>query len=414
MQICYTRHVNKEPTKQKCSACGNNYTPHALLYISETSGIIFTLLEEYFPNPITGWLYGISSYFEYLNFTILREVGFATYRNLVPTLGRAKVLYEEAQRRKINMRTISLFGKPLDYFVVDFPNNTTMLFRGLPKMLNGPLAAQGWLDDKYIFKRKAQTTGIAVPNGNTAWSLRAAKTIFNRLKKPVIVKPRQGSRGRHTTTWVQTEAELEIAFHSATQICACAMIEEQLQGSVYRGTVVDGEVVGILAGDQPRITGDGKSTINKLIQEKNTAKAEGIADVVLDEKLEQFLKRSGYTTETILAKGTTIDISEKIGVAYGGDARNVTDVTHPKVIEYLRKAGALVEDPIVGFDFIIPDISADPDNQHWGFIECNGLPFINLHHDARIGGSINVAGKVWDYVLREIAKKPRKKLWICL
>ncbi len=406
--------MESDKKNQKCSACGNNHVPHGLLYATETAGVIFTMLEDTFPNPITKWLYGITGYFEYLNFSILRELGVVSYTDRTPTLGRAKVLYDEAKRRSWDIKTISILGRPLDYFVATLPNNITIIFRGIPKMLEKPLDAQGWLDDKYLFKQKAQKANIPVPNGEAAWTLGSARKIFEKLKKPVIVKPRQGSRGRHTTTWVQTLEQLDAAFKSAQQLCACVMIEEQLQGSVYRGTVVDGEVVGVLAGDQPRVTGDGQHTIRALIEAKNKSRPDGIAEITIDEKLKEFLARNNYNLETVIENGKAVELSEKIGVAYGGDARNVTREAHPKVIEYIKKAGDLVQDPIVGFDFIIPDITIDPDTQHWGFIECNGLPFINLHHDARIGGHINVAEKVWDYALRETQKQPKKKVWICV
>jgi hypothetical protein len=38
----------------------------------------------------------------------------------------------------------------------------------------------------------------------------------------------------------------------------------------------------------------------------------------------------------------------------------------------------------------------DPDMQHWGIIECNSLPFINLHHFPIEGNPENVASKIWD------------------
>lgn len=386
-----------------------------VLYITETLGVVFTMLESTFPNPLTKYLYGVMGYFEYINFMFMREIGIVTFKDETPTfLDRPRVLYEEAKKRGYGMQKLTMIDKDLDYYYVTFPNKVELFFRGLPKVLLQPAKNDGWVDDKLLFKQKAKAAGIPVSEGSSCWSLHEAEKIFAELKKPVIVKPRQGSRGRHTTTWIQTIDELRVAFKSAQQLCACVMVEEMLTGSVYRGTVVDGNVTGVLAGDPPRITGDGTKTVKELVEIKNATKPEKVSDVIIDEKLEGFIGRSGNTLDTILLSGKTIDLSEKIGLAYGGDARNVTNQTHPKIIEYVRRAGELVGDPILGFDFIVPDISADPDTQHWGFIECNGLPFINLHHDPRIGESINVAGKVWDYVEKQIATKPRKKLWICL
>jgi len=66
----------------------------------------------------------------------------------------------------------------------------------------------------------------------------------------------------------------------------------------------------------------------------------------------------------------------------------------------------------VGADFIIEDITKswkEParagGEQHCGIIECNSLPFIDLHHYPLFGRPNNIAGKLWDLVLPESKKK---------
>jgi D-alanine-D-alanine ligase-like ATP-grasp enzyme len=100
--------------------------------------------------------------------------------------------------------------------------------------------------------------------------------------------------------------------------------------------------------------------------------------------------------DSILEENKSLDLSEKIGINYGGYAVEELPRTHPKILEYLRRAGDALNAPVIGFDFIIPDISADPDTQRWGIIEANSLPFINLHHFPIEGMPINAAAAVWD------------------
>jgi len=51
---------------------------------------------------------------------------------------------------------------------------------------------------------------------------------------------------------------------------------------------------------------------------------------------------------------------------------------------------------VVGFDCIIPDPTKDANSQRWGIIECNSLPFIDLHYFALEGKPKNIAGMIWD------------------
>ncbi|MDQ5950673.1 MAG: cyanophycin synthetase, partial [Patescibacteria group bacterium] len=161
-------------------------------------------------------------------------------------------------------------------------------------------------------------------------------------------------------------------------------------------TYVGGKIAGVLRGDPPRITGDGKNNIERLIEEKNKNKPEGVKDVIVDKKTIEFLDRQNFHLQTILPQGKMIDLSEKIGVSYGGNAVEMIEKISPDILEVLKKAGDVLNTPLVGFDFIIPDPTKKASDQKWGIIEANSLPFINLHHFPLEGTPQNVAGKIWD------------------
>jgi carbamoylphosphate synthase large subunit len=109
------------------------------------------------------------------------------------------------------------------------------------------------MDDKAVFKKTCEKNSLPVPKGGVAWNYEEAKKIFDRIQKPVIVKPRLGSRGRHVVTYVRNHDDLRHAFHIARQLCLWVIVEEQIIGPVYRGTVIDYEVGGILSGTQPMV-----------------------------------------------------------------------------------------------------------------------------------------------------------------
>ena len=72
------------------------------------------------------------------------------------------------------------------------------------------------------------------------------------------------------------------------------------------------------------------------------------------------------------------------------------DNLHPSFLPVLQKAERIVNLSVVGFDCIIPDPTKDANSQRWGIIECNSLPFIDLHYYALEGKSRNIAGMIWD------------------
>jgi D-alanine-D-alanine ligase-like ATP-grasp enzyme len=308
---------------------------------------------------------------------------------------RSKVIWEEALKRNIKIKQLVVLWEYSEIFEAEIKGKK-YLFKSLPKPSDSYERGDLWLDDKFILKQKLLEKNIAVPKGGSAKTLEEAVKIFEKISKPVIVKPRLGSRGRHTTTNINNIEDLEKAFYSAKILSKYVVVEEHLFGSVYRGTIVGGEVVGILEGMPPRVKGDGISSIKDLILKKNKNKIDPIKDVIINEYLIKFLERQNLTLESVLEKNREIDLLEKIGVSYGGSSRELIKNTHKKIIKELENAAKVVGNSVVGFDFIIKDPVNDPDMQHWGIIECNSLPFINLHHFPIEGNPENVASKIWD------------------
>jgi len=267
------------------------------------------------------------------------------------------------------------------------------------------------MDDKALLKEKLLQAGLPVPRGGSVTSFSRALKIFQSASKPVIVKPRTGSRGRHTTTFVRTEEDLRQAVKVAKQLCHWAVVEEQLAGPVYRATIIDGNLAGVLRGDPPQVIGDGQHTIRRLINLKNSQPHPGVKDIAADDQTKRFLMRelvfftavkntsnSNFADPFgfVLPAGELVNLSEKIGVNYGGSSSEDYEICHPDNKELFLRAAEVLGDPIVGFDFIIPDITASWKNQKCGFIEANSLPFINLHHDPLLGTPRNVAAMVWE------------------
>jgi len=389
--------------KQACIYCGNNPVSHFGAWFDSTFLLltgplfyrIFTLPGGRALTRYASWIIdGMWNVLVYANI-----VTFSDDVSVIPS-DRGKVLYEEAIARGWKMETAVIFGRAMDTYRLTFSNGKVISFSGLPRFDAFLQATASWIDDKALMKQRLGCADISVSEGKSFGSLVEAQKYFKSQSHPVIVKPRVGSRGRHTTTKISELNDFTSAFRSAKQICHFVIVEEHLEGSVYRATMIDGKLAGVLAGDPPRVVGDGVHTISELIAIKNQHRHERVGEVKVTDMTHSFLKRRGYALHDVLLQGVTIDLREKIGLSYGGNAREVTHTTHPKLRSELERAARVVDDPIIGFDFITPDVSVDPGTVRWGIIECNALPFINLHHDPLEGEPVNVAGILLDYVVR--------------
>jgi hypothetical protein len=394
-------------SKKLCVECGKNQVPHFLYWYFESLNILFGPIRRFFLKL---------KFFEGVK-KILKAVGFSDrLLGLAKALGiirfsadinqckvlRAKVLWAEAKVRGINMQELLLLGKPFDTYIADSnqlsANQQRLIFSGLPRPVNYNNSALDWMDDKWLLKQKFISENLPVPLGGSVLTFKQAVKIFNQIKKPVIVKPRAGSRGRHTSIFVNTPEQLKVAVASAKKLCAWVMVEEQLLGPIYRATVINFELCGVLRGDQPQVVGDGQQTIGELAEQKNRQLSLPVKPIVLDSYTERFVNLQGLSLNSVLPVGQVINLSEKIGVNYGGSSKEELELCHPDTRALFVRAAKVLKEPIVGFDFIIPEITQTCKTQKCGFIEANSLPFINLHHAPLLGEPQNVAKKVWDMV----------------
>ncbi len=388
--------------KIQCPYCGNNPVPHFTHWYFESINVLFTPLRQgILYNPASRLLKKLSLRYNFglRAVDFFYKFGVISYQDNIDVckVTRAGVLWEDAQKRGIIMRELLLFGKPLDLYVAE-KSEIKKLFSGLPRPTDYDDSSLDKMDDKLELKQRLLQAGLPVPKGGSAFTFWQAKKIFNSVQKPVIVKPRAGSRGRHTNTYIYTEADLKRAFKIAKKLCAWVIVEEHLVGPVYRGTVVDYKTVGVNRGEVPQVVGDGISTIANLVAEKNKIPRPGVGDIILDDRSRDFLARQRLNFESIPEAGKTIYLLEKIGISRGGSSSEDFEICHPDNLLMFEQAARAAGDPIVGFDFIIPDITKSYKNQRCGFIEANTLPFIDLHHHPLLGTPRNVASAVWELV----------------
>jgi len=398
--------VNEPSVKQSsCSYCGDAPINHAVSFFEsliqitiETHTIRFI---KHVPKFLKNFVDTIPKFlFETLAF--FRLVEFSRDINKANNF-RSKIIWEEAQRRGIEMEQVIFLNKPLDQYRAPF-GGKKIYFESIPIKPEFLDMSKNW-DDKVVLKREFKKHDIPVPDYfelsflsllNFKHNKKRIKDKFSKLQKPLIAKPRAGSRGRHTVTNIQTFNQFIEGIKVPYQICSHLIIEEHLRGYVCRATLVDGVLAGFYKGQAPILIGDGKKTIEELIKEKDERRNDRVEAIRISKELHDHVARSGFVIEDILPDGVSLSLSHRIGRLFGGKTVEMIDNLHPSFIPIFEKATKVVGLPVVGFDAIISDPTKSADSQKWGIIECNSLPFIDLHYYALEGKPRNIAGMIWD------------------
>jgi len=361
----------------------------------------FNLLELLFRN--TAEAISDKTTFPFYRLMTRFRLGYYTYEPDKKDNWRTKCFWEEANRRGIKMYEFHL-GPVRDIFIAEY-RGKKITFSGLPRPEGKDAESLTWMDNKGIMKKKFEQEGIPVARGGTAWTYQKALKIFKSVDKPIITKPNLGSRSRHTMIHISTPLDLKIGFYKARKLSPIVVVEEELSGYLFRGTLVGGKLVGVVRRDQPEVKGDGVHTVRELWQKENLRPERGgpiFHKIPIDKEAEAELARQGLTMESIPHIGTVVTFSQKTSRGCGGTTTEVTRATHPDNVAILEHVGAYLKDPLVGVDFIMQDISRSwKEEKHCGVIECNSLPFIDLHHYPLFGHRDNVAGALWDLVIPE-------------
>ena len=337
-----------------------------------------------------------------LAFRILREVEANDTDDKL--YNRSLVVVREARKRGIAIKPLKFFGQSTNHFSIEV-NGAKNFFEGLP-CLEIEHISQVDFDDKGKFKELLQQAGLPCPNGRAFRDyLPALEFVRNNLKFPLVVKPRAGSLSKHTTCNIKTEDQLQKAVAIAKIISRDFVVEEFFEGDVHRVTLVNGNLAAACLREPPNVVGDGRSTIRELIGVKNLNPVRGemhqrnftLHKIIVTGRTDSLLAAQNLDLDSVPSVGAKIYLHDKVILACGADIHDTTDLVHPENKVLFKKVSELCRAPLIGIDFITPDISKPYREQPCAIIEVNSLPYIDMHHYPVTGQARNVAGHILDY-----------------
>lgn len=227
--------------------------------------------------------------------------------------------------------------------------------------------------------------GLPMPRKGYA----AAKRFADDNGWPVVVKPRRGSGGRAVTANIQNHEQLEAAVKTADEFGGF-LIEKHVPGEDYRFLVSGDEVLGVWCRDAANVIGDGKSSIDELIEIKNALRSKNphLASRLIkkDDALIHHLRWSGLTLAHVPGHGEKIYLRSAANLSAGGDNIDLTDETHDSLKEIAVQAKkALPGIELVGIDFLMQDHRLPVTEQVVNICEINSTPGVSAHEYPMFG-----------------------------
>lgn len=291
----------------------------------------------------------------------------------------AQILIDEARRRGIRVEVID---DNLGIFVLEHGGKRIRCRESLTDRTSA--VAMAICENKSLTRRFLKQAGFSVPEQAVLSSatereeIRSAAEMYLEKWHSVVVKPLRGEQGKGITVDVTTPEEVERAFRFAAREDDQVVLEQFVKGRDLRIIVIAHSFVAAIERTPARVTGDGHRTVRRLVEEANRKLLEqtgGESRIPIDEETRRVIRQSGMDWDEIPPAGKTVLLRKTANFHTGGTIRDVTDQVSHRLRRIAEEASRVLDIPVVGFDFLLPDFSGEK----YTIIEANERPGLANH-----------------------------------
>ena len=260
--------------------------------------------------------------------------------------------------------------------------------------------------DKPTVYRLLAERGVPVPRHVVLDGERLPRLsdCLNSLTPPLVVKPaRNAGSGAGVTTNVMTAAELRHAVAWARAFGPRVLVEAQVDGACYRVLVIDGEVADVVLRRRPTVTGDGRSTIRRLIALENRHRLScGMqrAQVLLrrDPDLIRTLASQGLDLASRPAAGRIVEVKRVINDNCAAENEASNGRLCAAALQTACTAAAALGLRLAGIDLLCADPAVPLAGSGGAVIDVNATPGFYYHYH-RVGPAFPLAERLLEKVL---------------
>ncbi|GAB3850192.1 cyanophycin synthetase [Hymenobacter terrigena] len=251
-------------------------------------------------------------------------------------------------------------------------------------------------------KAMLNDAGVPVPRGTTVYSEAGLRDAIDELGFPIVTKPLDGNHGKGATIRIMNWKDAVEGLKAAQVYSRAVIVEQFIEGFDFRLLVVNGKLIAAAKRTPAAVTGDGKSTIQQLIDEVNKDPRRGIGhekvltSIKADKHTLDILKARKLTLKSVLPAGEEIYLKSTANISTGGTATDVTDQMHPYNVLLAERVAGIVGLDICGIDLMATDIAVPLNESRGAVIEVNAAPGFRMHISPAEGLPRNVAAPVVD------------------
>lgn len=213
----------------------------------------------------------------------------------------------------------------------------------------------------------------------------------------VVVKPPGRDDDSRPYLNIRTWEDFQIAFEATTAASdGSALVEPYVVGEHYRCLVIGGSVVAAVRIRPTGVIGDGKATVNQLIETKNSQRGAVHYPVTRGRREFQMLSKQGLSPSSIPSVGMYVQLRESGQLHTGGDIVEAFDELLPAEIRRIRSVistvpGLRIAEAVVS----VPRLEEDDPIR---VVDINPTVRLDIYHRPWEGKAFEAAGAVLDSI----------------
>lgn len=253
-------------------------------------------------------------------------------------------------------------------------------------------------DTKYLLEQAE----VEVPRGDIISRESGLEDACRYVGYPLVIKPIDGNHGRGITVDINSYKDALVAFKIAKEVSRRVIVEKYITGEDYRLLVINNNFVAAAKRTPAHVVGDGKSTIEELVEEVNKDPRRGyghekvLTAITINDLTKTIIADAGYTVDSVLKEGERLILKDTANLSTGGTAEDVTDIVHPANVSMAERISKIIDLDICGIDVMTSDISQPLSDTGGAVLEVNAGPGFRMHLAPTSGLPRNVAAPVVD------------------
>ena len=256
--------------------------------------------------------------------------------------------------------------------------------------------------DKEETKDLLEQAEVPIPKGDIIRTERGLKEAVDHVGFPLVIKPVNGNHGRGITTNINSFDEALIGFKEAKEVSRLVIVEKYITGEDHRLLVINNKLVAAAKRTPAHVIGDGKSTIQELVDEVNKDERRGyghekvLTEIDINSLTLEILKEMDMTTESVPKKGEMVKLKSTANLSTGGTAEDITELIHPYNVFMAERISKIIGLDICGIDIMAEDLTKPLNKSGGAVLEVNAGPGFRMHLQPTSGLPRNVGGHVVD------------------